>query len=158
MARRRCFAGLLPAFAGLLALTMFAGSAVADYVGGLNPMGDNFLSLRVGPGTRYPEMLRLGPDTYVTVIGQAGNWLRVRLDDGTVGWAYSRYIYPGEPPAPDTAAEPPPPDTAVSRRRIRRCRNRSRRRRSSRLRQSRRPPLLRPLRRRSPPSVRWRSG
>lgn len=74
-----------------------AAPAAADYVTGLNPYGDNFLSFRTGPGTRYQEMRRLGPGTYVEVIGAEGPWLRVRLEDGAVGWVFSRYVSPDAP-------------------------------------------------------------
>ncbi len=83
--------------AGLLSLAGQSSDVRADYVGGLNPRGENYLSLRTGPGSRYEELLRMEPDTLLTVLARKGNWLRVQLEDGTIGWAYSRYIFPGEP-------------------------------------------------------------
>jgi len=80
-----------------LALAL-AGPAAADYVTGLDPQGDNFLSLRNGPGTSYSRVLKLAPNTELTVIGISGKWRKVVLNDGTVGWAYGKYIAPGAPP------------------------------------------------------------
>lgn len=116
MAHGRFLAGMLPAFVGALALLTVSGPVQADYVGGLNPRGDNFLSLRTGPGSRYAEIYRMGPGTHVRVIGGSGSWLRVRLDDGTVGWAFSKYIFrgrslppdPGLRPLPEALMPPPP--------------------------------------------------
>ena len=91
-------------------LLILAGSwpAQADYVGGLNPKGDNYLSLRSGPGTGYREILRMGPNTIVTVIESEGSWRRIELEDGTVGWASGRYIKSGFPAGyePEPKAEP----------------------------------------------------
>jgi hypothetical protein len=96
----------------LAASAVLPASAVADYVTGLDPHGDGFLSFRTGPGTRYEEMGRLGPGTYVEVIGADGRWLRVRLEDGDIGWVFSRYVSPEAPadagvPSSDEPAEAP---------------------------------------------------
>ncbi len=80
--------------------------AQADYVSGLNPRGDNYLSLRNGPGSGYGEILRMGPDTVVTVLERRGDWRRVRLEDGTTGWAFGRYIRAGMPPGYQPIPEP----------------------------------------------------
>ncbi len=92
----------------VLAGAGLAGGAWADFVGGLNPQGDNYLSLRKGAGTKYREILRMEPNTRVTVLRKKGNWLRIRLDDGTAGWAYSKYIYPGDPFGAAAVEEPTP--------------------------------------------------
>lgn len=89
-----------------LLLSMAVTPAFAEFVGGLNPYGDNFLALRTGPGTRFPMILPMGPGTHVTILGAQGSWYYLRLDDGTRGWASSRYIF-GRPPPPRWA--PPPP-------------------------------------------------
>ncbi|GEO83757.1 MULTISPECIES: SH3 domain-containing protein [Alphaproteobacteria] len=86
--------------------------ARADYVGGLNPAGDNFLALRSGPGSGYRMILPMGPGTYLTVIGRDGRWLNVQLQDGTRGWAYDAYIFGGAPPG--GGFDGPPPDTGHS--------------------------------------------
>ena len=93
--------------AGVLLLLAGTWSAQADYVGGLNPRGDNYLSLRTGPGTGYREILRMGPDTIVTVVESSGDWRHIELEDGTDGWAFGRYIKRGFPPGYDVPeAEP----------------------------------------------------
>jgi len=100
----------------VLLLSLAALPARADYVGGLNPAGDNFLALRTGPGTRFPMILPMGPGTYLTVIGRDGRWLNVELPDGTRGWAYDAYIFgdapPGGGPPPDMGTFDAPPDMA----------------------------------------------
>ena len=64
------------------ALLVFSGPALADYVGGLDPDGDNYLSLRSGPGSKYDELQRIGPDTVVTVIesAQVGGGFNWRME------------------------------------------------------------------------------
>ncbi|MEC9342758.1 MAG: caspase family protein [Pseudomonadota bacterium] len=89
----------------LAATALRAGTAPAPagqpgYVTGLDASGDNFLSLRTGPGTSNPEIARLRPNTPLTVTGNSGRWLRVNLDNGMDGWAYGKYVALG--PAPGT--------------------------------------------------------
>ena len=91
-----------------LGASLAAGPAHADYVGGLNPAGDNFLALRTGPGSRFQMILPMGPGTELTVIGRDGRWLNVELPDGTRGWAYDAYIFGGA--SPDGGPDGPPPD------------------------------------------------
>jgi uncharacterized protein YraI len=87
---------LIP-LAAALTLAVSAATAHADYVCRLNPYGDNFLSLRSGPGSGYPEIVRMGENTVLTVLGGSGPWLRVRMLNGTIGWAHSRWICRGYP-------------------------------------------------------------
>ncbi|MHB1101399.1 MAG: SH3 domain-containing protein [Devosia sp.] len=89
----------------VLLLALGASAARADYVTGLNPRGDNFLALRTGPGTSYRIVRHMGPDTVVTVLQRRGDWLRVRLEEGTEGWAFGEYIAEGFPPGYDTGSE-----------------------------------------------------
>jgi hypothetical protein len=96
------------AFALSLSLLLAPTLARADYVSGLNPRGDNYLSLRDGPGSGYGEILRMGPETVVTVLERRGDWRRVRLEDGTTGWASGRFIRPGLPPGYRPISEPKP--------------------------------------------------
>lgn len=84
-------------------------------VSGLDPQGDNYLSVRLGPGTRYQRIDRLGPDQKLWICDQNGNWLGVvytkdgALDCGVakpqamrapydgpckVGWVYKTYVTP----------------------------------------------------------------
>lgn len=103
----------------VLLLSLAVLPARADYVGGLNPAGDNFLALRTGPGSGYPMILPMGPGTFVTILRRNGKWLFVELEDGTRGWAYGSYIFGGgapggfdAPPPPLDPSEIPPPDLA----------------------------------------------
>jgi len=78
----------------------------AVVVAGLDPSGDNFLSLRSGPGTGYREIARMLPGTRGTVIAAEGKWLSVTLSSGMTGWAFGRYLRdaPVTAPAPAPAA------------------------------------------------------
>ena len=38
------------------------------------------------------RLLKMGPDTPLEVIGRQGDWLQVRLADGTTGWAFGKYV------------------------------------------------------------------
>lgn len=103
---------------GALLLVLAASPVRADYVGGLDPAGDNFLALRTGPGSGYAMILPMGAGTFVTVLRRNGKWLLVELEDGTRGWAYGSYILGGSapgghdtpPPPLDSGNEPPPLD------------------------------------------------
>lgn len=80
---------------------------------GLDPNGDNFLSVRTGPGTEFSRIDRLGPDQKVWLCDVAGNWFGVvyakesGVDCGVSspvpmrvpyngacqsGWVYSKYV------------------------------------------------------------------
>jgi hypothetical protein len=105
----RSFVGALLGMALAFSLALLLASALpasADYVSGLNPRGDNYLSLRNGPGSGYGEILRMGPDTVVTVLERRGDWRRVRLENGITGWAFGRYIRAGLPPGYQPIPEP----------------------------------------------------
>ena len=77
-----------------LAFTVIAPAASADaaVVCRLDPYGDNYLSLRNGPGTDFPEITRLGPGTGLSIIDVAGAWLRVQTENGAQGFVSSRYV------------------------------------------------------------------
>lgn len=94
----------------MLLLSLAVLPARADYVGGLDPAGDNFLALRTGPGSGYPMILPMGPGTFVNVLRRNGKWLFVELEDGTRGWAYRSYILEGDAPGGEDA--PPPLEPA----------------------------------------------
>jgi hypothetical protein len=81
----------------LLGLAFVSGPALADYVGGLNPYGDNFLALRQYPSARSRLIARLGPNTIVEVLDADGVWRYVRTQDGLIGWAHGNWIFPGMP-------------------------------------------------------------
>ena len=46
------------------------------------------------------------PTRVVTVLERRGDWRRVRLEDGTTGWAFGRYIRAGLPPGYQPISEP----------------------------------------------------
>jgi peptidoglycan LD-endopeptidase LytH len=53
-------------------------------------------NLRDGPGTDYSIRRTLDAFTFVTAIGQSGEWLRVRLTDDTEGFLYGDLISPAD--------------------------------------------------------------
>lgn len=67
------------------------------YVCKLNPNGDNFLSLRTGPGSTYPEILRMGENTILKILEVQDPWYRAQIQNGTIGWAHRRWICLGSP-------------------------------------------------------------
>jgi hypothetical protein len=60
-------------------------------VRGLDPNGDNFLSVRTGPGTSYEEVDRIYNGNGVAICSQQGKWLRVKYGGGR-GWVYGKYV------------------------------------------------------------------
>lgn len=60
-------------------------------VRGLDVNGDNFLSVRTGPGTSYEEVDRIYSGNGVSICSQQGKWLRVKYAGGR-GWVYGKYI------------------------------------------------------------------
>jgi hypothetical protein len=56
----------------------------------LNPNGDNWLALRSEPGG--VRIMKMGPDTLFTVVGEQGEWAHLRLSTGETGWAAKAYI------------------------------------------------------------------
>ncbi|MEA1051875.1 caspase family protein [Lamprobacter modestohalophilus] len=58
----------------------------------LNPKGDNFLSMRSGPGGHYTEIYRIyNNGTRVKVLAQKGDWIKV-THQGHTGWSHSAYL------------------------------------------------------------------
>ncbi len=60
-------------------------------VRGLDPNGDNFLSVRTGPGTGYEEIDRIFNGNGVSICSQQGKWLKVKYGGGR-GWVYGKYV------------------------------------------------------------------
>ncbi|MEZ5792849.1 MAG: caspase family protein [Nitratireductor sp.] len=84
----------------------------AGIVAGLAGSGDDFLSLRTGPGTSFREIARMRSGTRMTVNLTRNGWVQVALDNGMSGWAFAKYVSPeNAAPAPqpkrDTAANVP---------------------------------------------------
>ena len=86
---------LPPAGVLLAALALWFAALPAAHaaeVCGLNPRGDNYLSLRTGPGTQHREMLRLAPGTWLDIEDVSGAWFKVVANGSFVGWVHSRYV------------------------------------------------------------------
>jgi hypothetical protein len=60
-------------------------------VRGLDPNGDNFLSVRTGPGTGFQETDRIFNGDTVNICSNRGKWLRVKYGGGS-GWVYGKYV------------------------------------------------------------------
>jgi Caspase domain/Bacterial SH3 domain len=60
-------------------------------VRGLDPNGDNFLSVRTGPGTGFGEIDRLYTGNKVRICSSQGKWLKITYGGGR-GWVYGRYV------------------------------------------------------------------
>jgi hypothetical protein len=106
-----------------------ASSAAAPtqyhYITGLDPNGDNWLALRSEPGLKLgSRLMKMGPETLLTVLERKGAWARVRTSAGDIGWTSSKYIAccrntvsaapDSSKPKPDqsttaTSGESPPP-------------------------------------------------
>ena len=50
------------------------------------------LNFRTGAGTDYRSIGKLPNGTVVTVLEENGKWFKVRIEDGTVGYAYASYL------------------------------------------------------------------
>ena len=67
--------------------------AQSGRVVGLDPNGDNFLSVRTGPGTSFNEITRIYTNDRVSICARSGKWLKVR--GAASGWVYGRYVAVG---------------------------------------------------------------
>ncbi len=72
------------------------------------------LRVRAGPSTAQPIVATLSRGAQVTVVGQspAGDWLNVRLANGTTGWVSAQYVTV-QPVARSTISLPAPPTGLV---------------------------------------------
>lgn len=86
---------------------VIAIAPTAALVGGLNRSGDNYLSLRQGPNTSFAEVVRMRTNTRLTITGKTAKWYRVKLSNGTTGFAYSKYVKIAQVPivGPDRNAD-----------------------------------------------------
>ena len=83
----------ISAFLSVISTVLLAQSpASASYVCGLNPNGDNYLSMRSGPSSRSRELLRLAPGTYLEIQAARGSWYKVVANGSYVGWVFSQYV------------------------------------------------------------------
>ena len=51
------------------------------------------LNFRTGAGTDYHSIRKLPNGTVVTVLEENGKWFKIRIEDGTVGYAYASYLW-----------------------------------------------------------------
>ena len=58
---------------------------------GLDPNGDNFLSVRTGPASSFSEIDRIYTGDGVSICSKQGKWLRIKYAGGR-GWVHSKYI------------------------------------------------------------------
>ena len=68
-----------------------SGSLAQQFMVGEMP--DGYLNLRAGPRTNHKILTRLFPDDDVTYVEERGNWLKVRLRNGEVGWASETFLH-----------------------------------------------------------------
>ncbi len=66
-----------------------AAGPVRYYVYSAN---DGFLNLRTGPGTNFAIIRPMYNGSWVEILEQAGNWVRVYHESGDEGWAYRTYL------------------------------------------------------------------
>ncbi len=81
----------------LLLMTTSAAEArcnTAGVVRGLDYYGDNFLSVRSGPSSRYREIDRIynGDRVLICRWSNNGRWLNIRYYNGRRGWVFYKYI------------------------------------------------------------------
>ena len=79
-----------------------------------------YLNIRKAPSTRGALITQAQHNASVTSLepkadtqaklGQRGQWLHLRLDDGQEGYAAASYLSPVSPAPPDTSLEPPEED------------------------------------------------
>jgi len=53
-------------------------------------------SLRDGPGNKHPRKMRVPRKTKVEVLETMGEWLKVKIQDGTVGWMHESTLIVNE--------------------------------------------------------------
>lgn len=58
----------------------------------VNSPGDGYLNLRRGPGQNFDIKKKMLHASAVTVLARKGNWIKVKDDRGTRGWAYAPYL------------------------------------------------------------------
>lgn len=56
-----------------------------------------YLNLRVGKGTNYESIAKLLKGEKVEILDNSDIWYKVRLPNGTIGYAHSQYLRAGPP-------------------------------------------------------------
>jgi len=72
--------------------TIEARCNTVGIVKGLDYYGDNFLSVRTGPSTRYSAKDHLYNGDIVRICEWNGKWRYIRYSGGRYGWVYGKYI------------------------------------------------------------------
>jgi cell wall-associated NlpC family hydrolase len=75
------------------------------------------INIRTAPSTDAKRITLVDRWTKVQVLGRQGDWSRIRLQSGAVGWVLSKYLSPTKPPqtrqvATRSSARKPAPRTA----------------------------------------------
>lgn len=63
----------------------------------VNSPNDGYLNLRTGPGSQFDIIMHMPHGSQVETLEYAGNWVRVRHQSGTVGWAFRKYMVRYDP-------------------------------------------------------------
>jgi len=69
----------------------------------------DLVNLREGPGTRYKVIGSVKKGTSLKILETNGDWLRIRLENGSTGWVSISATSEAPKPPPSTAAVPPAP-------------------------------------------------
>ena len=68
-----------------------------------------YVNLREGPGTNYRVIGNLKKGTSLKILEVKGDWLRVRLEDGSEGWVTKLATSEAPPPSPSPTPPKPTP-------------------------------------------------
>jgi len=60
------------------------------------------LNLRTGPSTDCPIIREMADRTKFKIIEKSGDWYKIRLEDGSEGYCYAKYVSKGDPGAAQT--------------------------------------------------------
>ena len=80
----------VPSLPRSLAVDATGPEAAVDPVRTYRALAD--IRVRQGPGNRYPSIGALVRDDAVSVVGEQGGWLQVRLRDGRSGFVFRRWL------------------------------------------------------------------
>lgn len=62
-------------------------------VRGLDPLGDGYLAVRTGPGSRYRMIDRIVNGERVYVFATQGPWYGIVYRDNLKGWVHKKWLY-----------------------------------------------------------------
>jgi uncharacterized protein YecT (DUF1311 family) len=58
----------------------------------LDPNGDNFLALKDTPSGSSPTLLKMTDGTALSILDKRDSWYQVKMTNGKIGWAHSKWI------------------------------------------------------------------